>query len=343
MRNQNPTTNRNKTAGQAAVIPTKLQKEVTRYFDFTNKILNGLEQVIRGKRKVLEFLITGLVAGGHVLIEDVPGLGKTTMAKTLAHLISKSKNKNPVVFKRIQFTPDLLPYDITGVDVFDPVHKKFTFLPGPVFANIVLADEINRTTPKVQSALLEVMAERQVTVGNVTHIMDKLFFVIATQNPVETEGTYPLPVAQIDRFIMKLRIGYPSAEVEENIVIDEPATRILPNIKPICGQDDILAFQHFIQQVYCDHKLIQAAVSLSQSTRTHRGIELGTSPRASIMLVRAAKTYAVIQNRGYVIDQDIIDLAPLVMGHRIKLKDIRINPESLIREMTLNTLSRINY
>ena len=180
-------------------------------------LVDGLERVIRGKTDVLEMLVTALLAPGHVLIEDVPGLGKTTLAKTVAHLVARPDGRGrgagarraAVTFRRIQFTPDLLPYDITGVDVFDPAAAGFVFSPGPVFANVLLADEINRTTPKVQSALLEVMAEGQVTVGNTTHRMDPFFFVIATQNPVEIEGVYPLPLAQIDRFLMRLRVGYP--------------------------------------------------------------------------------------------------------------------------------------
>ena len=187
------------------------------------RLIEGLETVIRGKTEVLEQLVTGILAGGHVLIEDVPGLGKTTLAKTVARLVSRSRKGSSVVFRRIQFTPDLLPYDITGVDVFDPGTRTFVFTPGPVFANVLLADEINRTTPKVQSALLEVMAEGQVTVGNHTYRMDPFFFVIATQNPVEMEGVYPLPLAQIDRFLMKLHIGYPDTEVEVGIVRDDPA------------------------------------------------------------------------------------------------------------------------
>ncbi len=200
-----------------------------RSHDIARRLVDGLAAVIRGKTEVLEHLVTGILAGGHVLIEDVPGLGKTTLAKTVARLISRSQKGGAVVFRRIQFTPDLLPYDITGVDVFDPGERAFVFSPGPVFANILLADEINRTTPKVQSALLEVMAEGQVTVGNTTYRMDPFFFVIATQNPVEIEGVYPLPLAQIDRFLMRLRVGYPDRAVEEGIVRDDPAATVLPD------------------------------------------------------------------------------------------------------------------
>ena len=319
------------------------QAEVEQYYTLATRLIDGLEQVIRGKRKVLECLVTGLLAGGHVLIEDVPGLGKTTLAKTIARLIARTMRGKAVIFRRIQFTPDLLPYDITGVDIFDQEHQKFIFRPGPIFANIVLADEINRTTPKVQSALLEVMAEDQVTVGNKTHIMDSLFFVIATQNPVETEGTYPLPLAQLDRFLMKIKIGYPDEEDEIGIVRDDPAFTVMPTVKPVCGKEEILLARQAVEKIFCDVRLIRAAVAVSVSTRRHRGIELGCSPRASLMLIKTARAYALIKGRSYCIDQDLVDLAPLVLSHRLRLKDVRIDPASLVREITLNELSRITY
>lgn len=306
-------------------------------------IIENLEKVIRGKRKVIELLLTCLISGGHALIEDVPGLGKTTIAKTLAKLISKNNRNAQVKFTRIQFTPDLLPYDITGVDIFDPEKKKFTFQKGPVFTNIILADEINRTTPKVQSALLEVMAEKQVTVGNRTYSMEPLFFVIATQNPVETSGTYPLPYAQIDRFIMKIKIGYPDFNDEIDIVKENPSAKIMPAIKPVCGKEDIILLMEIADKIYCDEKLVKTAVSIVNMTRKHQGIELGASPRASIMLVNSAKAYALVKGRDYVIDQDIIELAPLVIAHRLKIKDVSLNIESEIKSYTLNELAKLNY
>ena len=308
-----------------------------------SSLIESMEKVIRGKHEVIELLLTCLISGGHVLIEDVPGLGKTTIAKTLAKLISKNKKGESVSFKRIQFTPDLLPYDITGVDIFDPEKKKFVFAKGPVFANIVLADEINRTTPKVQSALLEVMAEKQVTVGNRTYSMEPLFFVIATQNPIETAGTYPLPFAQIDRFIMKLKVGYPDENQEIDIVKENPSIKIMPNIKPVCGKEDILEIQNIADNIYCDEKLIKTAVSVVNMTRKHQGIELGASPRASIMLIKAAKAYALVKGREYVIDQDIIDLASLIIAHRLKLKDINLDIEYEIRSYTINQLAELKY
>ncbi len=308
-----------------------------------SKLIKSMEKVIRGKHEVIELLLTCLIAGGHVLIEDVPGLGKTTIAKTLAKLISKNKKGESVSFSRIQFTPDLLPYDITGVDIFDPDKKQFVFTKGPVFANIVLADEINRTTPKVQSALLEVMEEKQVTVGTKTYKMEPLFFVIATQNPVETAGTYPLPFAQIDRFIMKLKVGYPDEKHEIDIVKENPSIKIMPLIKPVCGKEDILKIQQAAENIYCDEKLIRTAVSIINMTRKHQGIELGASPRASIMLIKAAKAYALIKDRNYVIDQDIIDLAPLVITHRLKLKNINMDIDAEISAYARNQLAKLNY
>ena len=307
------------------------------------KLIDQLETVIRGKRHVLEYLLTGLIAGGHILVEDVPGLGKTTLAKTLARLISSNGRTGGLEFKRIQFTPDLLPYYITGVDIYNPESHKFRFVPGPVFANIVLADEINRTTPKVQSALLEVMAENQVTVGNKTHKMEPLFFVIATQNPVETEGTYPLPISQIDRFMMKIRIGYPDEEIEMGIVRDDPAFRVLPKIKPVCSKADVLDARAQSEKIFCDERLIRTAVSLAAATRKHRGIELGASPRGSLMLIKAARAYALVKGRSYVIDQDIVDLAPLVIAHRLRIRDIRLDPDNLVRKVTLAELAKISY
>ena len=307
------------------------------------RLVDGLAAVIRGKDEVLEQLVTVILAGGHVLIEDVPGLGKTTLAKTVARLVSGSRKSSPVVFRRIQFTPDLLPYDITGVDVFDPGSRRFVFTPGPVFANVLLADEINRTTPKVQSALLEVMAEGQVTVGNTTYRMDPFFFVIATQNPVEMEGVYPLPLAQIDRFLLKLRIGYPDSEVEVGIVRDDPSARIMPDVRPVCGRDDILGARARAGAVYCDEKLMRTAVNVCAATRSHPAIALGASPRGSLMLVQAARAYALVHGREYVIDQDLIDLAPLVVAHRLRLKDARTDSAALVREICMSQLSRIAY
>ncbi|NBC29624.1 MAG: AAA domain-containing protein [Spirochaetes bacterium] len=311
-----------------------------------SRLVSSLSRVIRGKDDFLRMVVSCLITGGHLLIEDVPGLGKTTVAKTLAALISPEGDERDgeghVTFRRIQFTPDLLPYDITGVDIFDPDKRAFVFSPGPVFANIVLADEINRSTPKVQSALLEVMAEGQVTVGGHTYKMDDLFFVMGTQNPVEVEGTYPLPLAQLDRFLMRLEIGYPASEVELAIVKDDPSVTIMPTVEPVCTRRDILEARQAAREVHVDDSLYQVVVDVARSTRDHRAIEYGVSPRGSLMLIHAARAFALVNDRTYVVDQDIIDLAPAVLGHRIRLQDARTDPRELIREVTLSHVDRLH-
>jgi MoxR-like ATPase len=308
-----------------------------------DRLVSELSRVIRGKEPFLRQLLSALIAGGHVLIDDLPGLGKTTVAKTLALLIGSDETRHePVAFRRIQFTPDLLPYDITGVDVFDPKTREFVFTPGPVFANIVLADEINRSTPKVQSALLEVMAEHQVTVGNRTHTMDDLFLVMGTQNPVEIEGTYPLPIAQVDRFLMRLHIGYPSAEVELDILASNPSESVMPLITPICSRSDILAARAAAQSLYCDEELMRAVVDIATATREHAAVEYGVSPRGSLMLLAAARAYALVRGRSYVIDQDIVDLAAPVLAHRIKLRDAGVDPRGLVDEVARGRIERVH-
>jgi len=311
--------------------------------ELLRSLVDNLEKVIMGKRGFLEYVVTCLAAGGHLLIEDVPGLGKTTVAKTLASLVASEGKNNRIRFSRIQFTPDLLPYDITGVDVFNPESGRFSFKPGPVFANILLADEINRTSPKVQSALLEVMAENQVTVGNKTHRMDPFFFVIATQNPVDIEGTYPLPLAQVDRFMMRLSIGYPDAEAEFGIVSGDPSRTVMPGIAPICGKKDVLALRDTVPSVFCDDTLIRAVTELGAGTREHSGVQLGVSPRGNLMLLQSARALALVRGRDYVIDQDIVDLAPLVLTHRLKLKEQGLDGQKFIREAALGVLDRIDY
>lgn len=324
------------------------------------ELVDGLERVIRGKTGALELLVTAMLAPGHVLIEDVPGLGKTTLAKTVAHLVSRPDRGSrrggsrgdggrrrsrsdalPVTFRRIQCTPDLLPYDITGVDVYEPGRRRFVFAPGPVFASVLLADEINRTTPKVQSALLEVMAEGQVTVGSRTWPVDPFFFVIATQNPVEIEGVYPLPLAQLDRFLLRLRVGYPERAVEEGIVRDDPAATVMPGIAPVCGRDELLAARRRAERVFFDERLLSAVVGVAAATRTHPGVELGASPRAGIMLARACRALAVVRGRDHVIDQDLVDLAPPVLAHRLRLKDARTDADALVRDACMVELARI--
>ena len=326
----------------------------------TEALISGACRVIRGKREFLELLAAGIFAGGHILLEDYPGLGKTTVAKTIARLITGS-NGAPLVFKRIQFTPDLLPYDITGVDIFDPESRSFRFMPGPVLANIVLADEINRTTPKVQSALLEVMAEGQVTIGDATHRPPQPFFVLATENPIESEGTFPLPAAQLDRFMMRLSIGYPDRESELSILEDNPAENILDSLEPVITTEEFTEIREEAKKVFCHPSLREAAADIVRDTRIHRSFSLGVSPRGTLHYLDAAKSLALIRGRDYVIDEDLLVLAIPVLCHRVRLRDISgtgsqerssselhsteqhtlTKTETVIREITLARLESI--
>jgi MoxR-like ATPase len=301
-----------------------------------NALINGAERIIQGKRDFLELLFAGLLARGHVLIEDNPGLGKTTVAKTAARLISG--DTGPLLFKRIQFTPDLLPYDITGVDVFDQELRAFRFMPGPVLANIVLADEINRATPKVQSALLEVMAERQVTIGAATHQPPEPFFVIATENPIESEGTFPLPAAQLDRFMMRLCLGYPDREAELAILAHNPSETVLSRLEPLIRAKDFLAAQEEAAGLFCHPSLLGAVADIVRDTRTHSAFLLGASPRAGLHVLAAARARALIRGRAYVTDEDILTIAAPVLLHRMKLKEAlaseaKADGEKLIQEI----------
>lgn len=306
-----------------------------KYIETASKIVDHMSQVIKGKREFLQYLTTAFLAEGHVLIEDLPGTGKTTAVKTLSHIV------DGLNFKRIQFTPDLLPYDITGVEIWDPVSSSFILKKGPVFANIILADEINRTTPKVQSALLEVMGEKQVTIGSETYPFEGLFFVAATENPIEFEGTYPLPEAQKDRFLMKLSIGYPDEDSEFEIVKTNPSKNILEGIEPICEPSEIDELLAYVDTVFCDDRLIRCAVSIAKKTRTHSSVEMGVSPRGSLMLIKACRAFAIVKGRDYVIDQDIVDLSPLVFAHRMRMKNVKKSAENLVREVTSLEIQKI--
>jgi MoxR-like ATPase len=261
------------------------------------------------------------------------------VAKTVAKLIAGEQGQ-PLLFKRIQFTPDLLPYDITGVDIFDPESRSFRFIPGPALANIVLADEINRTTPKVQSALLEVMAERQVTIGAATHYPPSPFFVIATQNPIESEGTFPLPAAQLDRFMMRLSLGYPDREAELAILEQNPSETLLNELEPALALEDFLAAQDAAAAVFCHPALREALADIVRDTRVHRGFLLGASPRAALQFLDAARALALVRGRDFVIDEDLAVLAAPVLAHRLKLRDPRSQGEQLIREICLARIER---
>jgi MoxR-like ATPase len=302
-------------------------------YNAASALLEGAGKIIKGKENFLELLISSILAGGHVLIDDYPGLGKTTVAKTLAKLIDGGKKG--LDFKRIQFTPDLLPYDITGVDVFDPKSRTFRFIPGPVLSNIVLADEINRTTPKVQSAMLEVMAERQVTIGQNTHKPPEPFFVIATENPIESEGTFPLPAAQLDRFMMKLALGYPDREAELAILEENPAEEGLAKLQPVIRVTEFIAAKKAAASVFCHNAIKEAIADIIRDTRIHKSFSLGASPRAALHFLAAVKARAFVKGRDFVIDEDLALLAAPVLAHRVRLRDPRTSGEKIIREICL--------
>jgi MoxR-like ATPase len=281
-----------------------------RFAERFRQIEENVERVVQGKHHEIRLALVALVAEGHALIEDVPGVGKTMLAKAIARSIDCS-------FRRIQFTPDLLPTDVTGVNVFNQERGDFEFRPGAIFANIVLGDEINRASPKTQSALLECMEERQVTIDTETYQLGAPFMVIATQNPIEHEGTYPLPEAQLDRFMMRIGIGYPSAEVEAEILATHGIRSTLPDIGPVT---DALGVREMIdqsRQVHVSAPIRRYIVDLVEATRNHADVYLGASPRASIMLLRASRALAAADERDFVIPEDVKTLAAPVLSHRV--------------------------
>ena len=288
--------------------------------DFVNLITRGMDQTIVGQKHLVESLLIALLSNGHVLLEGVPGLAKTLAIKTLAQLIDAK-------YSRIQFTPDLLPADVLGTMVYSVKNEQFQVKKGPVFANFVLADEINRAPAKVQSALLEAMQERQVTIGDNTFPLDEPFLVMATQNPIEQEGTYPLPEAQVDRFLLKVVIGYPSKE-EEKVIIRQNITNEKKEIRPLLKPEEILEAQRVVEKIYIDEKIERYIVDIVFATRFPAEYNLndlttiiafGASPRASISLARAARSYAFLRGRGYVVPEDVRAVAHDVLRHRIGL------------------------
>ena len=277
------------------------------------KILTNIEKVMIGKREVAELSLTALLAKGHVLLEDVPGVGKTMMVKSLAKSVG-------LQFKRIQFTPDLLPSDVVGVSIYNPSTMQFEFRPGPLLGNIILADEINRTSPKTQSALLEGMEEASVTIDGNTIEIPKPFFVMATQNPIEYEGTYPLPEAQLDRFLLKIKMGYPMQDEEMDILRRAEKSAPIHIIQSVVTAEQILEMQTLVQHVHVEDNIKHYIVQLARTTRQDPRVYLGVSPRASIALMKAAQAYAFIKGRDYVKPDDIQYLAKYVFSHRIILK-----------------------
>ena len=299
----------------------KMDDTIVKARNTAKTILDNVEQVIVGKREAIELAVIALISKGHLLIEDAPGVGKTMLARSLAKSLD-------CTFKRIQFTPDMLPGDITGVSVYNQKTEDFEFRPGPVMAQIVLADEINRATPKVQSALLECMDERQITVDGITHKMPVPFHVVATRNPIEYEGTFPLPETQLDRFLLRVNLGYPSASDEITIMEAQQHSHPIEHLEPVATDADVEMFQTAVKDIYVDDLIKEYIASLVEATRNHPSIFLGASPRASLALFRTAQAHALLQGRDYVLPDDVKTLAEAVLAHRLI---IRLTDASLDR------------
>jgi MoxR-like ATPase len=297
---------------------------------FSTKVIENVEKVIIGKRDAVELTLIGLLAQGHLLIEDVPGVGKTMLARAIAKSIGCS-------FRRIQFTPDMLPSDVTGVSVFNQKTMEFEFRPGPVMAQIVLTDEINRATPKTQSALLEAMEERQATVDGVTYPMKRPFLVMATQNPIEYEGTFPLPEAQLDRFMLRISLGYPNKTDEISILDAQQFKHPIEGLDQVVTVDELMAAQEQVKQAYVDDLIKNYIVDLVGMTREHPDAYLGASPRGSITLYKASQVRAMLQGRDYVIPDDIKALASSALAHRLivspsaRIKDV--DPRAVVEDV----------
>ena len=297
-------------------------------------ILNNIEKVMIGKQNETILSLTALLAGGHVLLEDVPGVGKTMLVKSIAKSVSST-------FKRIQFTPDLLPSDVLGVSIYNPKEMEFEFRPGPIMGNIILADEINRTSPKTQSALLEGMEEKSVTIDGVTYELPRPFFVMATQNPIEYEGTYPLPEAQLDRFLLKMRMGYPSFDEEMEVLNQRQKKTPIDELEAVITTEELVKMQEQVKEVFVDDTIKEYIINIVARTRNHPHIYLGVSPRGSIALMKASQAYAFVLGRDFVLPDDVQFLAPYVFGHRIILRSEAkyegTNAEGIIYSILSNT------
>jgi MoxR-like ATPase len=304
--------------------------EVQDIQEFAGRIVDNVERVIVGKRQAVQLTVLGLLCQGHMLIEDVPGVGKTVLAKSLARSVGCS-------FQRIQFTPDMLPSDVTGVSIFSQKTREFEFRPGPIFAQIVLVDEINRATPKTQSSLLEAMEERQVTVDGKTHILERPFMVLATQNPIEYEGTFPLPEAQLDRFLLRIKLGYPDKQQEITILDQQQYVHPVEEISQVASVEELLEAQRTIKDVYLDEKVKDYIVELVRQTRSHPEVYLGASSRGALAIYRLSQARAAMFGRDYVLPDDVKYLVEAALSHRIivgpaaRIKDIE--PASIVQEL----------
>jgi MoxR-like ATPase len=301
---------------------------------FGEKLIKNLEGVIVGKRQSIELIVIGLLCQGHVLIEDVPGVGKTMLARSLA----KSLN---ATFNRIQFTPDMLPSDVTGVSIYNQQNRQFEFRPGPIMGQIVLADEINRATPKTQAALLEAMEEHQVTVDGETHLLEKPFMVLATQNPIEYEGTFPLPEAQLDRFLLRVRLGYPALMDEIHVLEQQQLKHPIDSLKPVFSSAEVIAAEEAVRSIFVSAPVKRYIVDLVTRTRQSTDVYLGASPRGSLSLFRAGQARAALAGRDFVLPDDIKALAQSVLAHRVivtpaaRLREV--SAERIVQEITAST------
>lgn len=296
---------------------------------YVKKIKNNMNEVIVGKSKEIDLVLVSLLANGHILLEDVPGMGKTVLAKTLAQSMEGT-------FKRIQFTPDVLPSDVTGINFYNPKTQQFELRLGPVHANVVLADEINRATPRTQSSLLEAMEERQVTIDGETIAVPAPFLVIATQNPVESQGTFALPEAQLDRFFMRIKLGYPSVEEERTIMHRFKADQPLQSLQSVVSLENIQAMQAEVKTVHISEDIDSYLLQIVHATREHSGIEVGVSPRGTLALMRAVQAKAYLEGRTYVIPDDVKAVAPHVLGHRLILSletELHMSAQEVLAEI----------
>lgn len=321
-----------------------LQSGSNESFTKINSLIQNIEKVIRGKQTQVKLVITCLLSKGHILMEDNPGTGKTVLARTLAGSITSQSDEKDSVFKRVQFTPDLLPMDLLGTHIFDDVKKEFIFKKGPLFCNVLLADEINRASPKVQSALLECMSENQITMGEKTYLLEKLFFTIATQNPIEMEGTYPLPSAQLDRFFMKIYFGYVDEDTELDIYKNFlKIHHNLEHIHQVLTKEELLKLQDEAEQVFIHEEIIRAVLNIIRNTRSNEGIVLGASTRSGIAFLKCLKAFALVQGRTFVVEDDVKDIASAVLDHRLiyKNKESKITALPLIINQELKRLANL--